>query len=332
MSIEFTCPSCREWVSVSESLAGLHGRCPRCSASVPVPDSPRASGGALERGWEAPRRPWYDEDEDRDRREYAPPRRDDYGLLSGGSSDPGWQIVRHGVNLEFIAVVIVLCLYAVFFLLRCGVLTVGPGMAMGGGGMGLVSLLELLAIVLVLGAIAALILMVVGQIMCCLAPGGTKGLAIASIACFGGTVLLGFAAIAVGAMDRFGPRSAGPGVALLLLAGVLALASFILHLLFLRAVAVSFGNYPLGNRVITYLVVSLVLAVGMVVFVEVLFADVARRGMVVGVGDGRGVLLMVTLVQGVVVLILLAWLSSLLAQVRDGIGRSRSYWRDDYGV
>src|SRR5262249_24678374 len=160
-----------------------------------------------------------------------------------------------------------------------------------------------LAIVLLLGGIAALILMVVGGIMCCLAPGGTKGLAIASIVCFAGTVLVAVAAFTVGPMDRFGPRSAGPGLAMLLLAGVLLPAWYILHLLFLRAVAVSFGNYPLGNRVITYLVVSLVLTVGMVVFIVVMITAASRRVMMGGGADERGLLVMVTLVQGVVTLI-----------------------------
>jgi hypothetical protein len=332
MSIEFTCPACREWVSVNEALAGLHARCPRCSTSVPVPDSssgqPVPSGAADDRVWQAPRRPWYDDEDDRDRPEYGARRRDPY-WSPRGDSDPAWQVVRHGVNLEFIAVVILICAYAGYFLMQCAVLTVGPGM--GPGGQGALGVLALLGIVLGLAVVAVLILAVVGGIMCCLAPPGVgaRGLAIASISCLGAAILLVFAAIAIGLTDRFGRRSEAPGLAMLGLAGLLFLATYILYLLFLRAVAVSFGNYPLGARVVTYLVVSLVLPLVLILLL-ILFAVSAGPRM--AMGDQRGLLLLGTLVQGVVTLLLLAWLSSLQAQVRDTIGQSRGAWRDDYGV
>jgi hypothetical protein len=320
MPIEFTCPECRQRVQVSEVLAGLHTRCPNCTAPVNVPDSsspPDATGVTARPGdagprdaWEPPRSQWAD-----DR-----PLRDDYGFVRRDADVSGWQVTGYAITLEYIAMVMLFCLYLGMFLFQC-VLLNSPAV-LGGGGMGAVQLMGCVLLLMGLVLIAAIIIMIVGRCMACMVPSasGTKGLAISSIISLGLAVLLGVVAFLMVLADIGGRRGRGPetavvGLAMIVAAFLLGLGSHILYQLFLRGVAAYLGNSPLAGRIVAYLVASIVIPVVMVALLIVLGVGMARMpGQ-----DPRGMVLMTMVLQAIVTLGLLGWYISLLGQLRETV-------------
>jgi hypothetical protein len=244
MAIVFYCPECRQQLRVNEDYRGRRMRCPRCSGSVTVPESdardvpmeavvqpesrerPRRTERREEDRWDE-----YDDDEHRDA-----------GLL------PGWITVRGGLATVNTGLGIVLVAF-----LANTVITIISVLTLWRGDSA-VRIAGLLA--LLLAALTALILGLVGQGMCCAAPeeSGSKGWAIASflVALLGASLLiLGFVTLL---LSSPGPYRSPTAALTMLWTSLFAFeVAHILLMLFLRKVAVFFLNYSLARNLIFYL-------------------------------------------------------------------------------
>jgi hypothetical protein len=353
VAITLRCPECQQVVQFSDHLAGLHGRCPLCSATVTV----REAGGDphRERVAEAPPLPTaavmdpraaapaprdfgppprYEEEEPRYGRYDG---RDDYGRLTEESA-PAWGTTRTALTLIKSGMLVVFfALLGVFVVAMCmGAMFRGMGRP-GRGEEGVVLLAGGLWLATTAALVVGGLLWFIGTCMCCSVPteSGAKGLAIGSMLCLILYVLLilfaVFMLLALG-FNR-GPGFGGgpePGAVVLfmglwIVAILLGITSHILFVLFLRSVARFFGNESVAGSCIGYLVLSLVWLFGLVGFVFFMgfFASMqAGQGMVQRRLD-------IVMVGGLVVFIVMwlvafFWLLNLVGQTRDLISRSLS--------
>ncbi|MCI0464852.1 MAG: hypothetical protein L0Z62_48645 [Gemmataceae bacterium] len=313
MSIQFHCPECQELVRVSATLAGLHSRCPSCSVSVPVPEGsePVASGvrehieAATRREWESSPLPELVAVAERPPSPLAAPR-----------PETGWRTVRIGLSLEFAATIVALIAYGVASLAQCSQFALLAAESLPGPGVLLV--FDMVGVLMGVAVLVALALVLVGRGLACAVPSstGARGFVIASVVCLGGSVLLGGLAFLLALGMRGGSEWAGVAVlALGVLAGMALLVAHIFFCLFLRGAAAYLGNAPLGTRAIVYLVVSVVLLLVLVVGL-ILLGVVAVRMAFAGTRGAVGLLIVSQLVQVAIVLPLLAWHCSLVAQTR----------------
>src|SRR5260370_74878 len=189
MGFTFACPACRQDIQAREDMEGLHGRCPHCSATFTIP----AMRGSVRR-----ERPAEGDGD------YEPRRlgRDDDG--PGLQLAPGWIGVRNGLLLVRVSTIIAIFValgMILFIALAQGIVPFQER------NRNREMILGTLLIMGTLVALAAAILALVGQCMCCAIPeSGPKGLAIGSVICVVLTLLLGAAVIMGGGITfRRGP-------------------------------------------------------------------------------------------------------------------------------
>ena len=311
MGFTFACPSCREDIHASEGMEGLHGRCPHCAATFTIPEK----GGAIRR-----RAPAGLE------REYEPrPRyRDEEGPAL--QLAPGWNSVRNGLLLVRVSTIIMIFVTLAVILLVALASGVVPFLERGRGGQ---MILGALLIVAVLVALAAAILIMVGQCMCCAAPeSGPKGLAIGSVVCLVLTLLLGagvvLATIVQERRDPFDMRRThlGPLIAGLNILGMgVGTVGHVLFAFFLKGIANYFDNRKLSKSAGVYLIVFGVFVASCLLVLMMLVLVAAARGP----RDLETVrILFLVLSVGLIVfaLVLVLWFLDLLGQARGTITRA----------
>jgi hypothetical protein len=244
MAIVFYCPECGQQLRVNEDYRGRRMRCPRCSGGVTVPETDARAvpmeavvqpGSRERRRRNEPRAEdrWdeYDDDEHRDA-----------GLL------PGWITVRGGLATVNTGLGIAL----VAFLANAAITTVS--ILAHWRGNSAVQIAGLLA--LLLAALTALILGLVGQGMCSAAPeeSGAKGWALASflVSLLGASLfILGFVVLF---LSNPGPSRSPTAALTMIFTGLFAFqVAHLLLVLFLRKVAVFFLNYSLARNLVLYL-------------------------------------------------------------------------------
>jgi hypothetical protein len=225
-------------------MEGLHGRCPHCAATFTIPEKQ----GAFRRK-EMVAADEDDEPRTRYRDEERPVRR-----LS-----PGWIGVRNGLLLVRISTIIMIFVFLgmiLFFALASGMVPLlernrNAEMVLG-------SLLIMAGLV----ALAAAILALVGQCMCCAVPdSGPKGLAISSVVCLVLTLFLVAGAILATIVqeqrDPFGMHRTnlrGLIAGLNILGLILGTVGHFLFGFFLKGVANYFDNQSLSKSTGIYLI------------------------------------------------------------------------------
>jgi hypothetical protein len=250
MAVVFICPECLQQLRVNEGYRGQRMRCPKCSAGVTVPES-----DDREVPMEAVVQP-----------SVAPPRRRDRSLDDRWEEEderkeadrlPGLGTVRAGLGVLSTGVMIVLVTLAVS-------LTVS---VLGG----VIRWQEVSAwkiaahLAILLALIILIILWLVGLGMCMATPeeSNTKGWAVSAFLVSLLSVMLVVIGILTLIFSRGDPFRTIDGrvpfpVVLLFISIFVLEGGIILHLLFLRGLAVFFRNYPLGRYVLAFLAGQLV--------------------------------------------------------------------------
>ncbi|MCI0377664.1 MAG: hypothetical protein L0215_08665 [Gemmataceae bacterium] len=339
MAIHFQCPHCQTPDSCAEEMAGKEMPCRWCGAMVTVPPAD-VSQHVTEASAPPPAPPWLSERAQERRRadeygEYEDEPEADYRLADRAAA-PGWGAVRIALGMMFWSLIAMAIGGVAFFALSAA--TVGLAGPQGGRGIAGREA-EGIAIVMltgVCGILIAFLICFIGQCMCCAAPAESRarGLAIGSLICtvlvvlvYAGLVL--WVITAVGAAARGGMMAGFPNLpdflerGLLLfvvLAFALLVAAHILFILFLRTVALYFGNDALARSTMSFLVLYLVLVVLYVVVNAVQFMMAARGGFL---DPGRQSVSLMTALGCAAVLLLIAvlvWFLVLLARTREMIG------------
>jgi hypothetical protein len=352
VTITLRCPECQQVVQFSDQLAGLQGRCPLCTAAVPVPaveerqqerisESPltRPAVAApsppfavpIPRAYDAPPRPPRPLDDD------TPPYRhyDDRGAYGRAPEviDPGWHTTRTALTLMKSSLIVMIFATLGWVGLLLVESTVGTGPFGRPRGPETRMLVALGAMLVGFAMIVGLLLWVIGQCMCCTTPleSGTRGLGLGSMICtvLGLLLFLFFIFLAV-ALDsgafrgQFGGPPAPAAFILMfgtmVLSAVLFVVGHLLFVLFLRGVARFFGNESLSNSCMGYLVLYLFIVIAFIVFLFfVAFLNAAQGGMRPGLDVvllGGGVALLV------VTLVAIIWLLGLVGLARDTIQKN----------
>lgn len=337
MSIHFQCPHCQTPDSCADELAGKEMPCRWCGGMVPVPPAD-ISQHVTEAS--SPPPPWISSKAGERRRvdeygEYDDEPEENYRLADRAVA-PGWGVVRIGLGMMFWSIIAIAIGFVVFVGISAA--TAGMGGLQGGGDIRGREM-EGLAMVMVAGGcgiLIAFLICFVGQCMCCAAPAESRarGLAISSIICTVLAILVYFGVIlwvlaAVGAAARGGMMGGFPNFPVLFERGLLffvvliialIVSAHILFILYLRTVALYFGNDSLARGAMSLLVLYLVFMV-LYVFVNVLqFMMVAREGFL---DPGRQSASLVTVLGCATLLLLftvLVWFLVLLARTREMIG------------
>jgi predicted Zn finger-like uncharacterized protein len=268
MALRLACPSCRSEIAIDQGLAGREVACPRCGARFTAPSIRAAPPMASVRPTtfapldDPPQRPpalaslpHFDQ-------------RDEFDISSVRADVAArWKTTVVGLGMMFWATIAIVgtMLPLIVTAAIAGNLEKrgqppGPEQAaVGVIALGLVCVLLLLAV-----------LYYIGMCLCCGAPAesGAKGRAITAVVLSGIFVVVIFFVIVFVILNAIGARQQGrepitPGMAVvigLIFTGFLV-AIFIYRMLFHRAVALHFGNRPLGRAALFYLFTYLAVTV-----------------------------------------------------------------------
>jgi hypothetical protein len=294
MSYTFTCPDCVQPIQAEEDTVGLHGRCPYCSATFTIPEP------ALDRS-------------------FSTHQKEQHGL------SPGWLTLRNGLLLYGIGLRIAM------FVLVAAVLLLAVTAGLGSIMQQRTELVVQAAVILTgLTLVGAMVLMIVGQCLCCAVPeeAATRGSAIGSVACLSlGTVLEALVILGTVALQRNprGPRADLGSLlpAVTLMAILLNASSHVLFSLFLKGTARFFQNGSLAASVTAYLLVYGVFLLSGLLLAVLLFLvrlsspdalQVSWHLLFLGLGVGFLVF----------ALVLIMWFLDLVRRMRSTIARSLS--------
>jgi hypothetical protein len=326
MAINFHCPECREQFQVDDAYGGRQWRCSNCSAPITIP-----AGGDIP-VIRAPQRPPPLRRRQEQYDDFEPP---------PDTLNPGWGLVRGGLNVFNIGMLIVLVSGAIFLILAfMTAMMAAQAVARGGIGAGppatLIDILRAVTVVFFLGAIVSVILWVIGQSMCCAAPAesGGKGLAIGALICsvVGVLVCIIIFFIFMSLVNRpaFAPLPTPGEFGLLrvfsILAFVVWLAGNILFILFLRSVASFFENYSLATHIIVFMIVYLVITVVSfgLSFVPSIWVSLPFQPNPLGLNTGA-VVLSLGLIVGFIGMLI--WFVAVVSLARSVIPRATRYGR-----
>jgi hypothetical protein len=313
MTFTFACPSCRQEIQASKGTEGLHGRCPHCAATFTIPQGQetfhRERHQERDRDDYEPRRP---------RREYDEP---------GPQAAPGWLAVRNGLLVVRIGAII--AIFAALGLLLTVALASGLIPALEGNRRNAQMILEMLLILLGLVALAAAILTLVGQSMCCAAPeSGPKGLAIGSVVCLILTLILTAGNIVASIVQEqqrhpFAPRpNLGPLIAALsILSTIIGTVGHVLFGFFLKGIAGFFQNDRLSKSVAIYLILfGVFVACCLVVLAMLILVSATTHPR--DVETARILFLILGVGLLIFALVLVLWFLDLLGRARSTISRA----------
>jgi hypothetical protein len=269
-----------------------------------------------------------DDDDDDDDDDYDRPR-------SRPKVRANWPRVLSGLTLIMWATILSVCLAIMMFLgvMICG--GMGAAAAARGGpaaGAGAVGGLVILAVVGVLGGLACYVMRIVGHVFCLPSPEarGARMLALVTVILvfleLGCQVLgwvvsvgqFGMAGLAGAAnpMPVAGGMAAAAGLELLL-TGVRLLATvawFFVFMFYLRAIALITGNDWLAANIVKFMITSVAVVVGWVVWIGVIIA-VGRAG-----GAAGGICLCVTGIAALVIGVgMLIWYIQILVNTRNAL-------------
>ncbi|MBY0525691.1 MAG: hypothetical protein K2R98_19960 [Gemmataceae bacterium] len=329
MPITCICPQCQKTLAIGDEFAGQAMRCPLCMAlfqapapQAPVPQGAPASAPAPEPqpGWMAPGNGpqipygpvWGGIGETRPRRSPTAGGAEFNGVTPAGSKlDPGWHMVRRGLNL------IPISLFIVFLVLagsRAFLAFASPGP----------KVTETVLLISIPIAIISTVVAMLGTAMCCLVPGlpVARKMAIGSTGCLAGFLLVGLFTLGVTSViptigERPGERAAGSQALSVLVpmaylpAGLLLVAGTVLFLLFLRAIAAHFNNRRIGQGALWC--AGFVAASPLVLLFIILLLWLTSRA--IG-GDGTGLAILVAVVVYGFVAVDLFWFLRVLREVR----------------
>jgi hypothetical protein len=248
---------------VEEKFGGKRLRCPSCSASFVIPTEEEIPVEVVSEPSLPPRRSPERAEDDR----------------PGGDLDPGWITTRKGLRVVGTSLLIYVVLLAVN--LGLALLVLGTPVLRGRG-----DVLAAANVAFFLGCIAVAILWVVGQAMCCAAPGGARVLATISLVLTVSAILV----MVVWFISLFPGKAPGEpppkdtktlSHTLLGLGALVGLGAQIVFMFLLRSIAVSFRRTSLAGQVTAFVILEIVFlaaSIGLGAVFQLAKWDLGRAG------------------------------------------------------